>query len=360
MASRISRLQAALSSSEAVVLSNATDVSYFTGFVFLVPSEREAVLLVTNSSAHLLYASFSPISKQPEIEYHAGCFPQHLRDVAGAVCQAEGISELLLDEESLVLAEYKALQSIPDVSLVPLDRARIWNFRMVKEESEQAHLRAAGAHTNAAVTAVRSLLRPGMTELDVAALLEQELKQRRCVPLAFPTIVAFGEHTALPHHQPTEHQLKNEMPILIDVGGTIAGYAADMTRTFWFGDTPSEQFQTLEKEVTTAYRHALAVLHDSLSTSPATILAKNLDYAARSHLTSVGFGSHFIHTTGHGLGLDIHEQPSLNSSNETTILPGMAVTIEPGIYLANELGYRYENTVIITANGFTEITLSTS
>jgi Xaa-Pro aminopeptidase len=358
MASRISRLQASLAPSEALVLSSVSDIRYFTNFAFLVPSEREALLVVTQHSLHLLYASFSPISKQSEFAYYAGCFPHQLATVASEVCSREGVTKVLLDEDSLVLAEYKALGSIPSVSLVPLDRRRIWDFRMIKDESECAHLRHAGAHTHAAVTTVRSMLQPGMTEQDVAALLEHELRQRKCLPLAFPTIVAFGEHTALPHHQPTERPLKNEMPILIDVGGTTAGYAADMTRTFWFGDTPSLQFQTLKSAVTAAYQSAIAVVQHSTSSKPHSLLAKDVDHAARTHIEQAGFGSHFIHTTGHGLGLDIHEQPSLSSSNETVIAPGMAVTVEPGIYLENELGFRYENTCIVTTNGL-EVTTCT-
>ena len=142
------------------------------------------------------------------------------------------------------------------------------------------------------------------------------------------------------------------MPILIDLGATVNGYHGDMSRTVWFGKKPSPEFLKVEEVVKAAYQEAVSALKNRQGQQ---ILAKDLDQAARGVITQAGYGKNFIHTTGHGLGLDIHENLSLNWNNEQPILPQMVITIEPGIYLEGKFGYRYENMVVVNDDGAMEL-----
>jgi Xaa-Pro dipeptidase len=190
----------------------------------------------------------------------------------------------------------------------------------------------------------------GVTELQLAEECEVLFKKYGSNQLAFPPVIAFGSHTALPHHQPTNTALKKEMAVLLDIGGRVDGYCGDMTRTWWFGDVVPEEFTKLEKIVLEAYAAGLAAVHVGCGSD-------EIDQQARNVIDKAGYGKYFIHTTGHGVGLEIHEQPSVYFKKKV-LLPEHAVfTIEPGIYLDGKFGYRYENTILIEATGAKELTL---
>jgi Xaa-Pro aminopeptidase len=196
-----------------------------------------------------------------------------------------------------------------------------------------------------------------MSELQIARQLEIAMLEAGSTGPAFPTIVAIGEHGALPHHQPTDRVLQPDEPILIDFGATYQGYRSDITRTVWIGDQVSDAFTKYEQLVRQAYTASLALLSHPTESTPFTPpTAGMLDQAARQVIATAGYGAEFIHTTGHGVGLDIHEQPSLYQGQPTPITPGMVITIEPGIYLTGTMGYRYENTILVTETGYTELT----
>jgi Xaa-Pro aminopeptidase len=379
--SRLTNLQSQLNQNEAWLLSTASDVHYFTSFGFLVPTEREALLLITSRHAALIHATFSPINYQEELSYYEGCHIERLTAHVSQIHQTYPFSQLYIDSESLFVHEYKALKAVSGFRIRQLNRQQIWQLRAVKDAGEQAAIRRAAQISSSAFSAIRPKLRPGMTEIEVRNLLEAEMRLQGSSGVAFPTIVAFGDHSALPHHQPTDRPLEKEMPILLDFGATHNGYCADMTRTFWFGEKPSPSFQEIEQTVMAAYDQVIETINKFRQAGGVVELrgdrkekvggetkaggktrvggqetrkeltARDLDQAARSYITKAGFGNEFVHTTGHGLGLDIHEFPSLNWKNQVLIVPGMTLTVEPGIYLEGEFGYRYENTILITESG---------
>jgi Xaa-Pro aminopeptidase len=356
MLNRSALLQKNLSPDTLVLLSKPADITYFSGFQFLLPNEREALLVITSQSAHLLYSSFSPVTKREGILYHPGCSPQNLSAVVSKIITQQKISTVLIDEDTLFVSEKNAVVTLGQFAFKPLEAAVIWRQRMIKDSEECSAIATACALTSQVVTQVLGSLTAGQTELAVAQKIESMLLAHGATPLAFPTIVAFGKNTALPHHQPTTATLAPEMPVLIDAGGSYSGYAADMTRTVWFGDHPTQEFLAIQHSVMSAYRAVIAVLktRDSVKTP---IAARDIDQAARRVIESSGYGTEFIHTTGHGIGLEIHEQPSLSSQNTTEISTGMTITIEPGIYLREKFGFRYENSVLITENGCEELTV---
>jgi len=180
-----------------------------------------------------------------------------------------------------------------------------------------------------------------MTETDLAAELEYRMRRNGAEKPSFETIVASGARTALPHAQPTTERLHKLL--LVDMGCMQAGYASDMTRMLHLGQ-PGAQTRKLYKAVLEAQLAAIAAVR-------AGIQAGHVDRAARKVLKAHGFEKEFVHSTGHGLGLEIHEDPRLGKRNGTFLQAGMAITIEPGAYIEGAGGVRIEDTVLVTETG---------
>lgn len=344
MLSRIKALQTHISSGQAFLLANPADIYYYTGFEWLVPAEREAFFLITSQNAYLFYASFSPVSKSEEITLYAGCYPNQVISHITTILKNDSFSHMLVDAESMYVSEYQSLQTITELTFGNLDRQLIWNQRMIKDATELECIDKAVAISLEAYEALIPQLSIGMTERDVKRILEQFCQDKGADTMAFPTIVAFGPNSALPHYQPADVRLKENMAILLDFGAKYKNYCADITRTLWFGPTPDPTFTKIESVVKEAYDASLALISTQTQCT-----AQQIDTAAREVIDNQGYGSYFIHTTGHGLGIDIHEQPSLNWKNTQSIQKNMVITIEPGIYLEDRFGYRYENTVIVNS-----------
>ncbi|MBU1885027.1 aminopeptidase P family protein [Patescibacteria group bacterium] len=352
--SRLDNLQSNLKDNRAILFSTPNDIFYLTNFNFLVPEEREAFLIVTQKSALLLHASFSPYQPSNDIIPIKGNSIDKLKQQFEYLHQQEGVTQLLVDKTSLFVNEYEAIQKLSFLKISGLDRQLIWQLRMIKDEEELVFLKKAAKLTSQALHTSIAKLEAGITEKQVKDLIESELKKVNSKRPAFPTIVAFGSNSALPHHQPTDKKLTSEAVVLIDCGATVNNYCGDMTRTTWFGNNPNPEFTKIEQIVKQSYQSALKRLSKKSTNQP--ILARDLDQAARQVIVNTGYGDDFIHTTGHGLGIDIHENLSLSWKNQQEILPNMVITIEPGIYLDNKFGYRYENTVLVTNKEAEELT----
>ncbi len=345
---RLTALQSLLSTQDCPnwLISRPSDIFYYTGFGFLLAEEREAFLMVTPERVMLWYASFSPLPTS------VPCAAQPMNGILDVLAwiKLQELTNVAIDGSDLSVQEHRLLfADATKLFSIDLDRKVIWEQRSIKDELEQQCIIAASTITTATFTNIKNQIKTGMTEIEVANLLDQTLRAAGATP-AFPTIVAFGSNSALPHHQPTDQILEAETTILLDFGAKLQSYCSDFTRTWWHGNLPSEQFQTVATAVQKAYTAGITLLSElDLKTKPLT--ASNIDQAVRTSISQSGFGEKFIHTTGHGLGLEIHEPPSVSSRNYQPLLPGMTITIEPGVYLTGEFGYRFENTVLVTANG---------
>jgi Xaa-Pro aminopeptidase len=219
----------------------------------------------------------------------------------------------------------------------------IEKLRMVKSPEEIERIRTS-VHTNStAFEQALSSLRPGVSESALAAQLEYEMRRSGAERAAFDTIVAFGEHAALPHAQPTSRALPKDELVLIDMGACQDGYMSDMTRMLFSG-RPSARVRRMYQSVFKAQLAALDAVR-------AGVTAEHIDHRARGVLKSEGLAKEFVHSTGHGLGLEIHEPPRLGKSDKTILEAGMVITIEPGAYIAGFGGIRIEDTVLVTKNG---------
>jgi Xaa-Pro aminopeptidase len=216
-------------------------------------------------------------------------------------------------------------------------------LRMVKSDDEIARIRRSVLTNSAAFEkAVRSI-RPGARESAIAAELEYQMRRLGAEKAAFETIVAIGSRSALPHAQPTARKLAHDEILLIDMGACQDGYMSDMTRVLFLGE-PGRRVRTMYNAVLKAQLAAIDAVRPGVT-------AAQVDRAARRVLETEGLAKEFVHSTGHGLGLEIHEGPRLSRRDKTKLAAGMAITIEPGAYVRDFGGIRIEDTVLVTKSG---------
>jgi len=330
-----------------VLFSCPADIEYFCGFSnFLVPTEREAFLYLSQDCQTDLIASFFSLSKKIQgVNFSKGCHGTYLQNNIKNLVSRDQATSLFVDYSSLFVDELKLIQQTINLNIFPLNKNLVWSQRLIKDQTEKNKISQAKNLNKKLLAKITNSLVEGVSEKQLAVIFESECKKYPHAELAFPIIIAFGHHSANPHHQPSHKKLKSETVVLIDCGVKYQGYCSDMTRTIWFGKNPTQKFLKVEAVVKNAYRQAKKTLLKVKQGQ--AVSAAQLDQAARQVITSAGFGAQFTHTTGHGLGLEIHEPPSLNGQNPVQLKSNMIITIEPGIYLEGKFGYRHENTIIV-------------
>lgn len=251
-----------------------------------------------------------------------------------AAYQSVGISF-----EQTTHSEYLALEKA-GAKLKNIDEAYT-KAMSVKNEWELENIAKACEIAEEAFNELLPEIKEGMTESEVAALLEYKMRKHGARGLAFETIVAFGAHAAVPHHETGETKLCFGDEILIDFGCRVNGYCSDITRTFLFGDDGKHE------EFKKAYAHVLKAHLLAQEQIKAGMTGKEADAVAREYLKTNGYGELFTHSLGHGIGLNVHEQPSVSPRGEQILENGMVFSDEPGVYKAGEYGIRIEDTVTL-------------
>jgi len=231
--------------------------------------------------------------------------------------------------------------------LIPGDDV-VMALRVCKDEGEIRLLRAAARIVDDALASTIPLLRVGMSELEAAAELEYQMRKMGSAGVPFGTIVGSGPRGALPHGGPTDRKIQQGELVVLDYGATRSGYAADTTRTIAFGE-PEAEARRVYEVVKKAQAAAVAAVGPGMGVA-------DVDRIARDMIAEAGYGEYFTHRTGHGLGLAVHEYPSIVQGSDVTLLPGMVFTIEPGVYLPERFGVRIEDDVLVTENGATILT----
>ena len=235
----------------------------------------------------------------------------------------------------------------PGCQLVPAEEV-LGKLRMRKDECELEQMRRAIAITEAALRSTMRQVGAGMTEREIATLLTVEMLQAGGEGMAFSPIVVAGPNSASPHATPTDRPIQPGETVIVDCGATVGGYAADITRTFVIGE--------LEPELAQVYEVVRAANGAGLAAAGPGVPAEEVDRAARAVIEDAGYGEHFIHRTGHGLGLEVHEPPFIVLGNRRPLEPGMIFTVEPGIYLPGRGGVRIEDDVLVTPSGAESLT----
>ena len=309
------------------------------GFLFI---SQEAAVLLTD----FRYRDWAQ-AEAPNFEVRV--YRQGLAKELIALVQEVGSSRVGFEASFLVYGAYdKICREAEGAGLsaawLPQENL-VEQLRAVKDPEEVKLIRQSLAITERVLVQCGAALRPGLTEREVAWRLEQALREAGAEAPSFPPMVAAGPNAARPHHQPGERPLQAGEPIIIDMGAVYQGYCSDMTRTFYLGE-PDARF----KEIYRIVRQAQVAAEKGLRAGLTTVEA---DALAREMITAAGYGEAFGHSLGHGVGLAVHEHPSLSPVPERAVplQAGMITTVEPGIYLPEWGGVRLEDMVLIQPDG---------
>ena len=310
--------------------------------------ETAGALLITND--RLILATDSRYELQAKNEarlYDVLVYKESLSKELPAILSNLGTRTLGFESVRLSYLQYQKMiagieQAGLDVTLEPMVDL-VEQLRICKTDPEIAILGEALWLAEDVFTQCLQQIEPGMTEKHVAWLMEKGMREAGAEALSFPTIVAAGPNSALPHAIPGDRKIRVGEPLLFDWGARLNGYCSDISRTVIFGE-PDTTFTRVFQTVLDAQRLAIEAIKGGVS-------SKAVDQIARAHIEKEGFGGKFGHGLGHGTGLAIHEAPRLSPLKDTRLEPGMVTTVEPGIYLDGWGGIRLENMVVVRADG---------
>ncbi|MBA2367827.1 MAG: aminopeptidase P family protein [Candidatus Protochlamydia sp.] len=333
---------------EALLIEHPLHLLYLTGLEL-----SAGQLIVSKDSACLIVDG----------RYFERCSSQQLYSV---VLQVESVLSSWLEDHNIqslgfegaetTYQRYQELRKLSgstkqNAEMVPID-SPVRQMRLIKDTEEIIFLKQAARLGYEGYEYVVSLFEVGVTEEELAFELEFFWKKRGAKKLAFDPIIAFDANSSMPHYRAGSTPLRLNTSVLIDIGVVLEHYHSDMSRVVYYGQPPYE-IQTIYPIVEEAKELAMRLCR------PGTLIGE-LDHAARSHITAKGYGKNFTHSLGHGVGLDIHEYPTLRSAgtfSQTPLQAGMVITIEPGIYLPGIGGVRLEDTLLITEAGYENLTI---
>lgn len=254
------------------------------------------------------------------------------------------------EENDVSYALYEKYKAAFSARMVPLSGI-IENIRLYKTEEEITILKRAGEIADAAYEHIKTFIKPGIKEIDVANELEFFMRNQGATSSSFDIIVASGYRSALPHGVASDKKIQSGELVTMDYGALYKGYCSDITRTLAVGEI-SEELKAIYETVQTAQEQGVRHIKPGMT-------GQEADAVTRDYITDKGYGDYFGHSTGHGLGLEVHEQPSLAKSSTEILKPGMVVTVEPGIYIPQVGGCRIEDDIVITKTGNQRLTNST-
>jgi len=307
--------------------------------------ERLLLLLVTPAGAAFVMPALEADSAGQHLHLPMHCWadaegPAAALKACLAAVGGAGAAHVALDETMRADFALTLLDLLPGAAH-SFTEATLGRLRMVKDAGEFAILKRAAALADRAMTAAFAAIRPGMTETGLAGVIRDAFAAGGGQPLF--TIVGTGGNGAFPHHQTGAAVLRDGDAVVIDIGARLDGLPSDITRMAVVGAKP-EGYDAIHAIVEGAVRAGLAAAQVGAR-------ASDVDAAARGHIAAAGYGQHFLHRTGHGLGIEIHEPPYLTATSATVLEPGMVFSIEPGIYLPGRFGLRLEEIVYLTADG---------
>jgi len=329
------------------IVTNETNTLYFTGTTgaaaLWVPLDGENLLYVYGVN----YESVKATAKDCRVE-----LMKRTEDPLKKA--AEQIKRLKLKSIGFdVLSAYHYLtlrKTLKGTRIKPLSQL-VQELRGVKDKTELTSIKKAAELTDAGVEAALESIKPGVREYEVAAEMEYAMRRLGSEGVAFDTIVASGARSAFPHGGCTDQKIRKGEFIVLDVGARYNNYRADLTRTFMIGK-PSPKQKKICEVVTEAHQKAFEKMKAGVRT-------RDVDAAARKVIEKTGFGRYFVHGLGHGVGLDVHEAPTLNPESKERLKVGNVVTDEPGIYIVNYGGVRIEDTVLVHKDAAEKLTKAT-
>jgi len=325
--------------SDGYVILNNVSLTYFIGFqgpvAMLVPSDGECILYAYGTNYEQAKAegkSFRVEKVKPD---------ENLMTKIARQAKDCKIKHLTVD--AIGVTEWQILtKEFSQQNALEVNNAPVEALRRVKDVQEIELMRKAGEITSAGMKVAAELIHAGIREYEIAAEVEYTMRKLGSGSTAFETIIASGQNTAFPHGGCSDRILREGDFVMVDIGATYKCYCSDMTRTFVVGK-PSTKQQIIYDIVKDAQESAFKIMREN-------VLIADVDIAARQVIEAAGFGYNFVHRLGHGVGLEVHEPPSLNQQTKDSLITGNVLTIEPGIYLPGFGGVRIEDTVLVQKN----------
>lgn len=352
VAGRLTRARGALAGvdggCDALLVTHLTNLRYLTGFtgsagLLVVPADGEVVLVTDGRYDEQAADEIAAVGAPVEVQI--GRTVARQRELVGGLLASAG--RLGLEADHVSWTDQRRYQSawFPEAELVATS-GLVEGLRVTKDDGEVARIEAACAIADAALADVAPLLEEGPSEAAFARRLDDRMRDLGADDVSFETIVASGPNGSRPHHSPDDRIIERGDLVVIDFGALVDGYHSDMTRTIpvgGLGALDDEQRRMVEV-VAEAQAAGVAAVAPGVAT-------RTVDEACRAVIDAAGWGDAFVHGTGHGVGLDIHEDPRVASSVDDTLAAGHVVTVEPGVYLPGRGGVRIEDTVVVTAAG---------
>ncbi|MBA2873432.1 Xaa-Pro dipeptidase [Thermaerobacillus caldiproteolyticus] len=330
---------------DGMLITNGYNRRYMTGFT---GTAGVAVIGKTNAVFITDFRYVEQASKQVEgyeIVQHTGLI---IEEVAKQVARLN-IQKLGFEQEDLSYAMFKAYEKDVQAELVPVSHV-IEKLRLIKSESEIKILKEAAEIADAAFQHILHFIRPGVTEIEVANELEFFMRKQGATSSSFDIIVASGYRSALPHGVATDKVIEKGELVTLDFGAYYKGYCSDITRTVAVGEI-SDELKKIYDIVLQAQLRGMTGIKPGMT-------GREADALTRDYITEQGYGDYFGHSTGHGIGLEVHEGPALSARSNVVLEPGMVVTVEPGIYIAGLGGVRIEDDTVVTKDGNESLTHS--
>jgi len=327
---------------DAYIVCRAPNIYYYlgtiSGGVLVVTPETETLLVPKLNLAiardHVSRCEVKPYTRDSLLK-------QIGESLKGAGPRTVGFDDLTLDLYNRLKKRFSGLELKASANLV-------WNMRRIKDPGEQKLMKRAGELADIGMEAIRQRLREGMREYEVAAEAAYAMMRNAAEDLAFSTIVASGPRSAYPHAGVTDRKIRRGDLVTVDMGATYRGYRSDITRTFIVGE-PTEEQEKVYETVLRANETALPKIKTGTE-------GKAVDGVARGVIEEAGYGECFVHSLGHGVGLEVHEPPSLSETSKDVLETGNVVTDEPGVYVPGFGGVRIEDTVLIADSGPVRLT----
>ena len=328
---------------EAALITCEANLFYFTGF-----AGSEGTLIVTRQQSYFLVDSrYSEAAKLKVTNCEAVEFAKYTESIK-TILKKHNINRLLLEASHTTLHAAAVIENALDdtgIKLVKDDTLDkyITNLRIIKSRDEIEKIEKAQRITEEAYLELLNMVKPGVSEKELALELEFLMRKKGASGVSFDLITITGKKTSMPHGVPSDDVVQSGDFVTFDIGAVYDGYHSDMTRTIAVGQVSDRQ-----REI---YNIVLQAQLAGLKAVRAGFKAKDADKAARDVIENAGFGEYYKHSTGHGVGLDIHEQPFVSSRGEKLLSAGMVITVEPGIYLPGEFGVRIEDMVVVEKDG---------
>lgn len=324
-----------------LVFDNA-NLSYFTGFPgangLLIPQEGKSTLFVSSVNYEQAKAETKGLTVQL---LKRG---ENLNETIAETAQAEKYQVDSLSSES-----WRSLaKAVGGESKLEVAGSLIRGLRMIKDAEEIKLIQQACELTSIGMKVAAETIKPGANQKEVAAEVEYAMRKKGSDGTAFETIIASGAQSAFPHGSCLDKPIGEGDLVMVDIGATYKAYRSDMTRTFTAGK-PSKKQQKIYETVKEAQQKAFEIIKPKIP-------AKEVDATARQVIQMAGFGEFFVHNLGHGVGIEVHEAPTLNPDSKDTLTVGNVVTVEPGIYIPGWGGVRIEDTVLVTEKGAEKLT----